>query len=201
MGPDARGDVPGVTGSTSVLLVSGSLRGASTNSAALRTIAADPPPGVAARAYDGLGGLPHFNPDDDREDGTVDAAVRALRAAVHDADALLLCTPEYAGALPGSFKNLLEWLVGDADERSVSGKPVAWINVAPAAAPTGSADAHESLRKVLGYVGAAIVEDACVRVPVDRRALDDRGLIADERVREGLRAAVAALAEAARAGA
>lgn len=30
----------------------------------------------------------------------------------------------------------------------------AWINASGTAAPTGGADAHESLRKVLGYVGA-----------------------------------------------
>ena len=43
--------------------------------------------------------LPHFNPDDDREGAPV-PAVEALRAPVAAADALLLSTPEYAGALP-----------------------------------------------------------------------------------------------------
>ena len=62
-----------------------------------------------------------------------------------------LCTPEYAGALPGSFKNLLDWTVGGGQ---TYGMPVAWINVSGAAAPTGGADAHDSLRKVLGYTGA-----------------------------------------------
>ena len=88
----------------------------------------------------------------------------------------MICTPEYAGALPGSFKNLLEWTVGDG---GLYGKPVAWINVSGAAAPTGGADAHDSLRKVLRYVGAAIVETACVRVPLSRDAIGPDGLLAD----------------------
>ncbi len=59
---------------------------------------------------------------------------------------MLFCTPEYAGALPAALKNLLEWTIGDAGTYQ---KPVAWINAAGPAAPTGAADAHESLRKVL----------------------------------------------------
>src|SRR5207253_4574206 len=91
--------------------------------------------------------------------------VAAMRSAVARAHALLVCTPEYAGALPAALKNLLEWTVGDAGTYE---KPVAWINAAGPAAPTGAADAHESLRKVLGYVGADIVEAACARLPVSR---------------------------------
>jgi hypothetical protein len=38
------------------------------------------------------------------------------------------------------------------------GKPVGWINVYSVTAPTGGADAHNSLAKVLGYVGTNVVE-------------------------------------------
>ena len=37
-----------------------------------------------------------------------------MRAAIAAADAVVFCTPEYAGTLPGSFKNLLDWTVGGA---------------------------------------------------------------------------------------
>ena len=94
------------------------------------------------------------------------------------ADAVLFCTPEYAGALPGSFKNLLDWTVGGGE---MYGKRVAWINAS--GLPTGAADAHASLRKVLGYLSTEIVEDACVHVPVPRPAVGDDGLIGDPRLR------------------
>jgi NAD(P)H-dependent FMN reductase len=174
-----------------ILLVSGSLRGGSTNSAALRTAAAVAPDGIEATLYDGMAELPHFNPDDDAEGATPAAPVAAMRDAVARADAVLVCTPEYAGALPGAFKNLLEWTVGDA---GLYGKPVAWVNVSGAAAPTRGADAHDSLRKVLGYVGADVVEAACVRVPVSRDQVGADGLVADEQVRERLREVLSALA-------
>jgi len=109
----------------SCFLVSGSLRAGSTNTAVLETARMLTPQRVKAVLYRGMGGLPHFNPDDDREGETVHGAVAELREQVESADALLICTPEYAGALPGALKNLLEWTVGDAGTYR---KPVAWIN-------------------------------------------------------------------------
>jgi NAD(P)H-dependent FMN reductase len=179
---------------TKLLLISGSLRGGSTNSATLRTAAALAPARVEASIYDGMGRLPHFNPDDDPVDGIgLDAEVAALRAALTAADALLLSTPEYAGALPGSFKNLLDWTVGGGQ---TYGMPVAWINVAGAAAPNGGADAHESLRKVLRYTGAKIVEEACLRVPLGRDDVDTDGLIAPREARQAIVGSMTALAGA-----
>ena len=81
-----------------------------------------------------------------------------MRAQIRNVDAVLFSTPEYAGALPGSFKNLLDWAVGDDHPGSMNGKPVAYVNVSP----RGAALAHASLRSVLGYLGAVIVEAACV---------------------------------------
>jgi NAD(P)H-dependent FMN reductase len=175
-----------------LLLISGSLRAGSTNTAVLETARAVAPGGLATVLYGGMGGLPHFNPDDDREGEAVHAAVAELRAQVGAADALLVCTPEYAGALPGAMKNLLEWTVGDAGTYR---KPVAWINASGPAAPTGGADAHDSLRKVLGFVGADVVDGACVRVPLTRDAVGTDGTIVDRQIREQIATALTALAQ------
>ena len=177
-----------------LLLISGSLRGASTNSATLRTAAALAPDGVEAEIYDGMGRLPHFNPDDDPADGIgLDTEVAALRAALGGADAVLLSTPEYAGALPGSFKNLLDWTVGGGQ---MDAMPTAWLNVSGAAAPNGGADAHDSLRKVLGFTGAQIVEDACLRLPLARGDVGENGLIVPDEARTAIVGALTALAAA-----
>src|SRR5512133_2899613 len=173
----------------SLLLISGSLRDGSTNTALLRTAQAIDPD---TELFAGMRALPHFSPDDDGDD--LPAAVRELRAATGRAEALLVYTPEDAGALPGAFKNLLEWLVGGGEAYR---KPIAWINVSGPASPTGGADAHDSLRKVVGYINMEIVEEACVRIPVTRDAVGDDGLIADAATRERLAAALAALREGA----
>ena len=174
-----------------LLLVSGSLRDGSTNTSVLRTAAEVAGDGVTTTLYTGMGDLPHFNPDDDREDEPVHPAVAALRAESAAADALLLSTPEYAGALPGAFKNLLEWTVGDGGTYD---KPIAWINASGPAAPTGAGDAHDSLRKVLGYVHADIVEEAVARIPVTRDAIGPDGTVSDPALRERIAETVGALA-------
>ena len=171
-----------------ILLISGSLRSASTNTALLRTAAAVAPEGVTTVMYDGLDRLPHYNPDDDVE--PLDPAVADLRAGIGAADAVLFSTPEYAGALPGSFKNVLDWSVGGGE---IYGKPVAWIN-ASAYGPTGAADAHDSLRKVLGYTGSDIVEAACVSIPIPRSAIGDDGLISDPALRDRIAQVLTTLA-------
>jgi NAD(P)H-dependent FMN reductase len=175
-----------------ILLISGSLRYGSTNSALIRTAADVSPASIAAVVYEGLADLPHFNPDDDEEGQPLDPAVTALRSALAAADATLFCTPEYAGALPGSFKNLLDWTVGGGQ---TYGMPVGWVNVA---FPPRGENAHESLRKVLGYTGSAIIEDAAVRTPVGRDLVDESGMIADAEVRAAVSAVLEALAESAR---
>lgn len=126
--------------------------------------------------FDGLADLPAFDPDADRD--SLPPAVAALRDSVTAADAVLFCTPEYAGTLPGSFKNLLDWLVGSI---ALSDKPVGWFNVASVAAPNGGDGAYSTLRTVLGYVQANVVEAACVRMPLARNDIGADGLLVGHR--------------------
>jgi chromate reductase len=162
-----------------ILLMSGSLRAGSTNTALLLTAKSVAPANVEAVLYSGLDDLPHFNPDCDVE--PLHPAVVVLRSSFKAADAVLFSTPEYAGALPGTFKNALDWLVGGTE---VDRMPVAWVNISSLAAPTGGSDAHESLRKVLGYLNANIIEDACVRIPMQRSDIGFDGLITDPAIRQ-----------------
>ncbi len=172
-----------------ILLVSGSTRARSTNSALLRTAALCAPEGVRAVNYDGLGALPHFNPDLDAD--PLPPAVAELRAQIESCDAVLFCTPEYAGTLPGSLKNLLDWTVGGT---SLTGKPVAWVNAA--ADPRRGSGASATLRMVLGYVQACIVEAACVHIGVEGADVGPDGLVGSERTRASITATLGALVEA-----
>jgi chromate reductase, NAD(P)H dehydrogenase (quinone) len=161
-----------------VLLISGSTRAGSTNGAALATLRAWAPPGFTGVAYGGLSALPAFNPDEDRE--PLPAAVAELRAEIAAADALVFCTPEYAGTLPGSLKNLLDWTVGGTE---ISAKPVVWINVAATGRGRG---AIATLETVLGYVGADLVQSGCIQLPVARDIVGVDGIITDPTALAGL---------------
>ncbi|WP_245649698.1 NADPH-dependent FMN reductase [Nocardia shimofusensis] len=168
-----------------ILLISGSTREGSTNTAALRTVAADAAGGVHVQLYGGLRELPAFVPGADP--GQFPAVV-ALRAELAWADAVLISTPEYAGTLPGAMKNLLDWTVGTAD---LYEKPAAWLVVAP---PGRGEGATSTLASVLGYVGAQVVEAACLRSPVLASDIGDDGLVTSTAFRSVAADAVNALA-------
>jgi chromate reductase len=175
--------LPAIVEIRRVLLISGSTRDRSGNTAALRTMRALAPDGVEAELYGGLADLPAFNPD-----LAPPPAVAELLARIASASAVMFCVPEYAGTLPGSLKNLLDWTVRGGE---LYGKPAAWVNVAN---PGRGLGAEADLMKVLGYVGAAPVEQACVRVPVPRETVGEDGTIHDPGIRDTLVAALTALA-------
>ncbi len=178
--------MPAVPDPVRLLLVSGSTRRGSTNTAALRTVKTVAPDGVVAILYEDVAELPAFNPDEEQD--LTYPAVERLRQELARADAVVFSSPEYAGTLPGSFKNLLDWTVGGGE---LYGKPVAWINVGPAGRGRGAEDA---LATVLGYVGAAVIEQACVRLPVPREAVvGTDGTVAGEELRARLAEVVGAV--------
>ena len=137
-----------------VLLISGSTRPGSSNTLVLRKMDELDHPGLTAELYTGLRDLPAFVPDID----PLPAAVIDLLLRIENAEAVVFSTPEYAGGLPGALKNLLDWTVGGGQ---LYEKSVAWLDVAN---PGRGAGARTQLRTVLGYVGAHIIEAACVHV-------------------------------------
>lgn len=137
-----------------LLALSGSLRAGSYNKAALRTLQQLAPEGVAVTLYEGLGALPHFNPD--VEMSALPDSVADLRRRVAAADGVVIACPEYAHGIPGSFKNALDWLVGCSD---FPGKPVMLVNTAPRAS-----QAQAALREVLATMLARLVPEADVTI-------------------------------------
>src|SRR5512134_1624753 len=133
-----------------VLAVCGSLKGGSGNLALLKTAAALMPPGVDVVFFEGLGDLPHFNPD--LEASGVPESVARWRRALSESDAVLVATPEYGFSLPGALKNAIDWVIGSGElERKV---------VAITAATTGSDRGRrglQALRETLSAVRATIV--------------------------------------------
>lgn len=169
---------------TTIVAISGSLRAGSSNAALLRAAASVAPEGVQVVFYEGMGDLPYFNPDLDTEGSTPPEAVRQLRGLLIAADAILISSPEYAHGVPGSFKNLLDWLVSTGE---LVGKPVALLNAAPA----GGEYAQNAILETLRTMNWRVIDAACRIEPFVKRkgALDDEAL-------QTLRDAVTALAGA-----
>ena len=141
-----------------ILGVSGSPRGASSNSALLRTVALLAPRNVEMAVEADLKSLPHFNPDLEEGDMPGPLSVVRWRSAVRAADAVVFACPEYGHGIPGTLKNGLDWLVGSGE---FHGKPVAvthaYVNRAR------GTNVMESLARTLRAMDAVVVQT----VPVE----------------------------------
>jgi chromate reductase len=171
-----------------VLAISGSLRAASHNTAILRTAAERAPEGVEIELYDGLESLQPYN--EDRDTDTPPAEVAELRRLIHEADAVLISTPEYNGTIPGQLKQVVDWGSRPyGPPAAFYGKPVAVVGAS--VTDYGALWAQDHLRKALGIAGARVVE---LDLPVGRVAdkLGQDGLLSDpetiERLEEVLHA-------------
>lgn len=167
-----------------ILALSGSLRAASINTALLRATQRLALTGMSVTLYEGLGGLPLFNPDREPSPPT---AVSAFRTAVASADALIIASPEYAHGVTGTIKNALDWLVSFEPFAS---KPVAVFNASPRAH-----HADDALRETLRTMAAVVVEPASITVPLLGSGLDEDGMVATMPVAACIRDALAALSE------
>lgn len=158
-----------------VLGISGSLRARSTNSDVLRAAALVAPPSVRVTLMTGLDELPHFNPDLDGEGDVLPAPVSAVRAQIAAADALMICSPEYAHGVPGSLKNALDWLVSGPE---MVHKPVVLLNASPR-----STHAQASLAETLRTMSATVVGDRAVELPLAGRRMSAQEMAADAELR------------------
>lgn len=135
-----------------ILGISGSLRTASVNTALLRTAATLTPHGVTLIVYDGLGNLPHFNPELDKE--PLPLAVANFRSQLNSSAGVIISSPEYAHGIPGVLKNALDWLVASGE---LYEKPVALFN-----ASTRTNYAQASLVETLTVMTARLIPEASI---------------------------------------
>ncbi len=172
-----------------ILAISGSLRGASSNSAVVNAAARVAPAGIDVSVFSGLADVPPFNPDLDTDPAPI--GVVTLRAALGACDAILICSPEYAHGVSGVLKNALDWVVGSGE---LIDKPIALIN-----ASTRATHAHASLKETLMTMSGRVIENASVTIPLDGAKRDGDGIAQDVQLSGLLKASLASLARVVRA--
>jgi chromate reductase len=181
-------DFPSSSKPIRVLAISGSLRLASSNRAALEALSRLAPDGVKVLVYGDLARLPPFNPDNDIDDNPKPEPVETLRALVDASDALVIATPEYAHGLPGALKNALDWLVAS---ETFAGKPTALINTSPRAF-----HAQASLREILSTMAARLIPEAFAAISLTGKVVTAEDVLADpicvRRLTESLETLIAA---------
>jgi chromate reductase, NAD(P)H dehydrogenase (quinone) len=160
-----------------VLGISGSLRKASLNTAALRSCAELLPAGMSLEiaAY---ADLPMFNQD--VLDAGMPEPVRRIREAITAADGLLIVSPEFNFSVPAPLKNLIDW-GSRAPNQVFQDKPVAIFSVAPG--PVGGTRMQYDLRKMLAQLWGHVLPRPEVFITAAAAKFQD-GKLTDETSRK-----------------
>jgi len=149
-----------------IIAFSGSTRKGSTNELILQHIAKQYVDVIDVVIYDELDKLPHFNPDVEPPEIVV-----KLQSLISSASGVLICTPEYIFSLPGSFKNLIDWLVPTT---FFSGKPTAFIVASALGEKT-----FESLTLIIKTLEARVGEKSSLLISGVRGKVNKSGQITD----------------------
>jgi chromate reductase, NAD(P)H dehydrogenase (quinone) len=169
-----------------ILGISGSLRLNSSNMKILRALTNFAAKDVEIEIYNGIGNLPHFNPEIDQDKAL--ASVDEWRDRLKASDAIIICTPEYAHGVPGVLKNALDWIVSSGEFMH---KPTAVISASPS--PDGGDKANASLVQTLKMMMATIPDAAILCIPAVSAKLSAEGEIVDVETEQALRSMLKAL--------
>jgi NAD(P)H-dependent FMN reductase len=149
-----------------ILAIPGSLRASSSSNLLLKAFSEILPQDMTLRVSDATASLPPFD-----DPATLPSGVIEFHATIREADAILICTPEYAFGIPGALKNALDWTVGTGD---LYQKPVAIIT-----ASSSGDKGHAALLLVLEALSAQVIPQANVVIPGIRTKFDNTGKVKD----------------------
>jgi chromate reductase, NAD(P)H dehydrogenase (quinone) len=160
----------------------GSLRKKSYNRALFEAARELAPEGMLVETIE-IGELPFYNAD-------VEAlgdppSVTGFKAALQQADGLLIATPEYNDGIPGLLGNALDWASRLPGRAPLAGKPVAVMGASPS--QIGTARAQHHLRQILSHVHARTLPPPELLVGQAHHRFDAELRLTDDPTRKVLR--------------
>ena len=172
-----------------ILGIAGSLRKESYNRSALRTAVKLVPPGAQLETFE-LDNIPPFNSDLERE---LPYSVRAFKAAIKAADAILIVTPEYNYSVPGVLKNAIDWASRPYGDNAWDGKTVGVMGASTGMLGTVRAQCH--LRQMFVFLNMFPVNKPEVMIAHADDKFDDEGNLKDQLTTQKIRELLEALLE------
>jgi NAD(P)H-dependent FMN reductase len=123
-----------------------------------------------------LKSLPHFNPELSLNEPP--QTIIKFRENIENADAIIICTPEYVFSIPSGLKNAIEWCVATT---VFSNKPTGLI--------TASADGHkghEELKLIMKTVLANFSDKTTLLISGIKGKINEAGQISDQKTEKDL---------------
>jgi chromate reductase len=164
-----------------ILGFAGSLRKGSYNGSLLRAAQGLVPIGAELEIFD-LDGIPLFNQD--LEDQPTEK-VKAFKAKIRAADAVLIVTPEYNYSIPGVLKNAIDCASRPYGDNAFEHKPVAIMGAS--IGMMGSARAQYHLRQSFVFLSCFALNQPEVMVPFVHDKVDKDGNVTDEKTLSKIR--------------
>jgi chromate reductase len=161
-----------------VLGIPGSLREGSFNRSLLRAAQELAPPGMEIQLFD-LAAIPLYNGDVEAQGDP--EPVAAFKAAIRQADALLIATPEYNYGVPGVLKNAIDWASRPPASSALRGKPAAILGASPGGG--GTVRAQLQLRQAFVFTQTLAMLQPEVLVARAHEKFDSEGRLTDEATR------------------
>lgn len=135
-----------------IIAFAGSLRQNSLNRALIRAAQELAPDGMSIDILE-IGELPFYNADVEAEGDPT--AVQRFKTSVHDADGVLIATPEYNDGIPGVLTTAIDWGSRLPGRAPLANKPVVLMGASPSQVGTARAQLH--LRQLLSHVHARVL--------------------------------------------
>jgi chromate reductase len=164
-----------------IVAFAGSLRRGSYNRALIHAAQELAPPGMTIEPIV-IGELPFYNADVEKDGDP--PAVAAFKAALGQADGILIATPEYNDGIPAVLTNAVDWGSRLPGRAPLSGKPIALMGASPSQIGTARAQLH--LRQILGHVQARVLPPPELLVAKAHERFDAELRLADEGTRKVL---------------
>lgn len=167
-----------------IVLISGSLRAASHNTRVIQTL--QQMFGTRVTCNHVSIDLPLYN--EDLENTDLPQSVANFRQAIAQADGVIISTPEYNYAIPGTVKNALDWASRPPGNNRWMDKPVGIIGASPSF--TGTARAQQMTKTCFLMVGARVFSAEDVLIAEVHKRFDAQGSLIHEPTRTVLEAFV-----------
>ena len=159
-----------------VFIIIGSASDNSTNQKLIENFVNSTKDDLDCIVYNELKLLPHFDPLLSSQNSPKE--IVEFREKIQNADAIVICTPEYVFSIPSGLKNAIEWCVSTT---VFSNKPTGLIT-----ASASGQKAHEELQLIMKTVMAKFTDDTVLLIEGIKGKINEQGKITDSKTNEDL---------------